>query len=175
MAYPRPMNLRHALTDAGMHSMNLVHRAVLVASGGRLLNSAAGMPAVELHTVGRKTGRPRTNLLTAPIFDDERIVLVASKGGDDRDPEWFRNLVAHPDVEIRNLRTGEVRKVRGRVASPDEKSQLWPQVVAAYQGYAGYQKRTTRDIPLVICESSAPPTVGHDRTESASPGGAPRE
>ena len=169
------MNLRHALTDAGMHSMNLVHRAVLVASGGRLLNSAAGMPAVELHTVGRKTGRPRTNLLTAPIFDDERIVLVASKGGDDRDPEWFRNLVAHPDVEIRNLRTGEVRKVRGRVASPDEKSQLWPQVVAAYQGYRAIRSGPPGTSLSLSANPSAPPTVGHDRTESASPGGAPRE
>jgi deazaflavin-dependent oxidoreductase (nitroreductase family) len=147
------MPFRHAVSDVGMRSMNLVHRIVLVASGGRLLNRVAGMPAVELHTVGRKSGRPRTNLLTAPIFEDDRIVLVASKGGDDRDPEWLRNLVVSPDVEIRNLRTGETRKVRGRLASPEEKSELWPLVVAAYRGYAGYQKRTTRDIPLVICES----------------------
>ena len=90
-------------------------------------------------------------------------------------PEWFRNLVAHPDVEIRSMKTGEVRKVRGRVASPEEKSQLWPQVVAAYQGYDDYQKRTTRDIPLVICEPGGPPTVGQGESGSASAGGDSRE
>jgi deazaflavin-dependent oxidoreductase (nitroreductase family) len=148
------MDVRPALTDVGMKSMNLMHRLVLAASGGRVLTSAFGMPAVELHTVGRKSGLPRTNLLTSPILDDRRIVLVASKGGDDRDPDWFRNLLAHPEVEIKILKTGVIRQVRCRVATPEEKAELWPRVVATYKGYAGYQKRTQRDIPLVICEST---------------------
>ncbi|MGH9057844.1 MAG: nitroreductase/quinone reductase family protein [Acidimicrobiales bacterium] len=132
--------------------MNQVHRLILRTSGGRLLTSAFGMPAIELRTRGRKSGLERKTMLTAPVIDDSRVVLVASKGGDDRDPDWFRNLLANPDVELTVVATGENRKVRARVATPAEKAELWPRVVASYSGYAGYQRRTDRDIPLVICE-----------------------
>jgi deazaflavin-dependent oxidoreductase (nitroreductase family) len=144
---------RECLADAGFKTMNLSHRAILWVSGGRAVTSFSGMPVVQLGVVGRRSGLRRTTLLTAPIFDDQRVVLVASKGGDDRDPEWFRNLVANPGVDITELRTGETRQLRARVASPEEKAELWPKIVAAYKGYAGYQKRSGRDIPVVICES----------------------
>ena len=85
-------------------------------------------------------------------MDDGKVVLVASKGGDDRDPEWYRNLVVNPDVEIRVISTGETRSLRARPATAEEKAELWPTIVAAYKGYAGYQKKTSRDIPVVICE-----------------------
>jgi deazaflavin-dependent oxidoreductase (nitroreductase family) len=146
------MTLRDSFADAGLKTMNLTHRAVLLISGGRALTSPFGMPAVELKVTGRKSGLPRTTLLTAPILDDQRVVLVASKGGDHRNPEWFRNLLQNPDVELTVVKTGEVRRLRARVASPEEKAQLWPTIVAAYKGYASYQKRTQRDIPVVICE-----------------------
>jgi deazaflavin-dependent oxidoreductase (nitroreductase family) len=110
------------------------------------------MPAVELSVIGRKSGLRRTTLLTAPILDDSRVVLVASKGGDDRNPEWYCNLMANPNVEVTVLRTGEIRRLRARVASPEEKGNLWPKIVGAYQGYERYRKRTHRDIPVVICE-----------------------
>jgi deazaflavin-dependent oxidoreductase (nitroreductase family) len=144
---------REWLADAGFKTMNLSHRAILWASGGRAVTSFSGMPVVELGVVGRRSGLRRTTLLTAPLFDEQRVVLVGSKGGDDRDPEWFRNLVANPDVDITELRTGETRQLRARVASPEEKAELWPKIVAAHTGYAGYQKRTGRDIPVVVCES----------------------
>jgi len=108
------------------------------------------MPVVELHTVGRKSGRPRSTMLTAPVVDGDRVVLVASKGGDDRDPDWYRNLVDHPKIEL--TMSGRRRPMRARRASTDEKAELWPRVVAAYKGYGDYQRRTKRDIPLVICE-----------------------
>jgi deazaflavin-dependent oxidoreductase (nitroreductase family) len=146
------VNLRDTVTDAGARAMNLSHRVVLTLSGGRLLSTAFGMPAVELAVTGRKSGRKRTTLLTAPIFEDRRVVLVASKGGDNRDPEWFRNLVANPDVAVTDLRTGETRRLRARVASPEERADLWPRIVAAYRGYGDYQQRTRRKIPVVICE-----------------------
>jgi deazaflavin-dependent oxidoreductase (nitroreductase family) len=146
------MTLRDALTDAGAKTMNLVHRTVLLASGGRALTKPFGMPGVELRVTGRKSGLPRSTMLTAPIMDAQRVVLVASKGGDDRDPEWYRNLVADPDVEVKVLSTGETRRLRARVATAEEKAELWPAIVAAYKGYADYQKRTQRDIPVVICE-----------------------
>lgn len=144
------MGIRETLIDLGAKGMNLGHRAIRAASGGRLLSTAFGMPALELHTIGRKTGKERRVMLTTPVHDDERIVLVASKGGDDRHPDWYRNLVANPDVEI--TLDGRRRPMRARAATPEEKAELWPQVVAAYKGYAGYQRRTERDIPLVICE-----------------------
>lgn len=142
--------LRDRLTDLGMKSMNLAHRTILKASGGRLLTTPFGMPAVELHTIGRRSGQRRSVMLTTPIHDDERVVLVASKGGDDRHPDWYRNLVANPDVEV--TVNGTTRAMRARTAAGDEKAGLWPEITAVYKGYAGYEKRTTRDIPVVICE-----------------------
>jgi deazaflavin-dependent oxidoreductase (nitroreductase family) len=108
------------------------------------------MPAVELHTTGAKSGLPRSTMLTSPVHDANRIVLVASKGGADRNPLWLGNLVAHPEVEI--TMKGTTTKMLARIASPDEKAELWPQIVSAYKGYAGYQTKTERDIPVVICE-----------------------
>jgi deazaflavin-dependent oxidoreductase (nitroreductase family) len=88
--------------------------------------------------------------VTARSRAHDRVVLVASKGGDDRDPDWYRNLLAHPEIELTMARLR--RPMRARRASPAEKAELWPQVVAAHSGYAGYQRRTGSDIPLVICE-----------------------
>ncbi|WP_431966165.1 nitroreductase/quinone reductase family protein [Nocardia sp. bgisy134] len=133
--------------------MNLAHRFVLTVSGNRLLANPFGMPVVELHTTGRKSGLPRSCYLTAPVHDSDRVVLVASKGGDDRNPDWYRNLQSRPDAEL--VIFGRRRKVHARTASPREKAELWPQIIAAYKGYADYQQRTTRDIPVVICELRA--------------------
>ena len=108
------------------------------------------MPGVELQTIGNKSGEPRTVMLTSPIHDDSRVVLIASKGGDHRDPQWYRNLSANPDVQITML--GQTRAMRARTASPEEKAALWPDIVAVYKGYDSYQKKAGRDIPVVICE-----------------------
>ncbi len=144
------MSLQQHLTDVGFKTVTQLHRAIVHLTGGRVLGSAFGMPVVELHTVGRKSGLPRSTMLTAPVIDGDRIVLVASKGGDDRDPDWYRNLVAHPEIEL--TIAGRRRPMRARPASPEEQAELWPRVVAAYPGYGGYRRRTDRDIPLVICE-----------------------
>lgn len=144
------MSVLQSLADTGFKALNVAHRAVLRASGGRVGGRAFGMPAVELHHVGRRSGQPRTTMLAAPVLEDGRVVLVASKGGDDRDPDWYRNLLAHPEAEL--VVAGRGRLVRARTASPEEKAELWPRVVAVYRGYAAYQRRSARDIPLVICE-----------------------
>jgi deazaflavin-dependent oxidoreductase (nitroreductase family) len=145
--------LRQPLVDAGFRLMNLTHKSVLRLTGGRWPHTLLGMPAVELHTIGRTSGQRRTTMLTSPVCDEDRIVLVASKGGDDRDPQWYRNLQANPDVEV--TIGGETRPMRARTARPEEKAALWPQIVAAYRGYESYQKRAQRDIPVVICEPRA--------------------
>jgi deazaflavin-dependent oxidoreductase (nitroreductase family) len=144
------MSLQQQLIDAGFKTVSQAHRAIVHLTGGRVLGSVAGMPVVELHTVGRRSGLPRSTMLTAPVIDGDRVVLVASKGGADRDPDWYRNLLAHPDVEL--TMSGRRRPMRARQASPDERAELWPRVTAAYGGYRGYQGRTAREIPLVICE-----------------------
>jgi deazaflavin-dependent oxidoreductase (nitroreductase family) len=144
------MRLRHAAVDMGMKLANLVHRTILAATGGRALRRIYGMPIVELRTTGRNSGRPYSTLLAAPICSDERVVLVASKGGDDRHPDWYRNLVANPDVEL--VVDGARRPVVARTASPAERADLWPRIVSVYQGYGEYQRRADREIPVVICE-----------------------
>jgi deazaflavin-dependent oxidoreductase (nitroreductase family) len=141
---------RKPVVDAGFKFLNATHKAVLWATGGRWPKLLFGMPGVELHTVGRKTGERRSTMLTTPVHDENRVILVASKGGDSRDPQWYRNLCADPDVEI--TMDGETRPMRARTASPGEKAALWPDIVAVYKGYEGYQQRAGRDIPVVILE-----------------------
>jgi deazaflavin-dependent oxidoreductase (nitroreductase family) len=126
------------------------HRALLKVSGGRFPKKVAGMQPIELTTIGRKTGQRRATLLTSPLYGEDRVVVVASKGGYSDDPIWYKNLVANPEVEI--TAEGRTRKMRARTASPEEKATLWPQLVKVYKGYDGYQRNTTRDIPVVICE-----------------------
>lgn len=144
------MNVNAYLRDQSAKVMNVAHGVVLKLSGNRLLAKPFGMPVVQLHTVGRRSGQPRSCYLTAPVHDESRVILVASKGGDDRHPDWYHNLTARPLAEL--TVHGQRRQVRARIANPDEKAELWPQIVGAYNGYENYQKRTRRNIPVVICE-----------------------
>ena len=138
--------------EAGAWMLEHGHRALLTLSGGRFPKTVGGMQPVELTTIGRKTGLRRATLLTSPIYGEDRVVLVASKGGYSDNPIWYKNLVANPAVEIK---VGErTRKMLARTATPDEKATLWPELVKIYKGYASYQRNTTRDIPVVICEPS---------------------
>lgn len=139
--------------DRVFRAVTGLHRAVLRLSGGRLLARAGRMPVVVLTTTGRRSGRARHTVLTAPVIDGDRVVLVASYGGDDRHPAWFLNLLAHPDVVLRVQ--GRERSLRARVADAGEKAALWPRIVEAYGGYAAYQRRTARDIPVVVLEPYA--------------------
>jgi deazaflavin-dependent oxidoreductase (nitroreductase family) len=120
-------------------------------SGGRLGWDVANMPVLELTTTGRKSGRPHTVVLTSPVRDGDSIVVVASRGGDNHHPAWFLNLRDDPDVDVAIGREPK-RSMRARVADPDERARLWPQVVARYKGYGDYQTRTDREIPLVLLE-----------------------
>jgi deazaflavin-dependent oxidoreductase (nitroreductase family) len=144
------MRLPPKVIDAGAWMLENGHRAVLRLTGGRFPKRFLGMQPVELHHVGRTSGQPRTTLLTAPIYEDDRVVLVASKGGHPEHPQWYRNLVADPDVELEA--EGRLRPMRARTASPEEKAELWPTITAAYKGYGDYQRSTDRDIPVVILE-----------------------
>jgi deazaflavin-dependent oxidoreductase (nitroreductase family) len=117
-------------------------------TGGRLGGRfRGGAPVMLLTTIGRKTGRR----LTTPLLylrDGQRVVTVASKGGMDRHPLWYHNLVANPDVDVQI--GAAVTPMRAHTAGDDDKAQLWPKLVAMYPDYASYQARTTRNIPVVV-------------------------
>jgi deazaflavin-dependent oxidoreductase (nitroreductase family) len=125
-----------------------LHRTLFRASGGKLLNKGLGMPVLALTTTGRKSGQPRTSMLTSPLQVDDRIVIVASKGGDDRNPDWFLNLVANPTVEV-EMR-GAKRTMTAHVADAAERAELWPRIVEDHANYGGYQRKTEREIPVVV-------------------------
>jgi deazaflavin-dependent oxidoreductase (nitroreductase family) len=129
--------------------MNLVHRVLLLLSGGRLGWSVMDMPVLELTTTGRKSGQSRSVMLTSPLKDGEALVVVASRGGDDKAPAWFLNLTDDPDVEVK-LQGKPKQPMNARIATPAERKRLWPLVVADHKNYADYQRSTTREIPLVL-------------------------
>ena len=93
-------------------------------------------------------------MLTSPVQEGDTVVIVASYGGDNRHPTWFLNLRANPDVEV--TMKGRTRKMKARVASAEERAELWPRVTEKYRGYASYQTRTDREIPLVLLEPRGP-------------------
>jgi F420H(2)-dependent quinone reductase len=109
-------------------------------------------PMLLLDHVGAKTGTKRTTPL-GYVPDGDRVVVVASKGGHDRDPAWVRNLMVHPDTTAQVGR--ERRRVHARMATPEERERLWPKAVEINPGYATYQRKTSRQIPLVVLEPRA--------------------
>ena len=149
------MSLVDAIKDAQMQTMNMVHRTMLTLSGGKIGNTMGNMPVFKVTTTGRTSGRPRTVMLTAPVQTDDTYVFVASKGGDDRHPDWYRNLVANADFTVEPATGGSPIALVARTATSDEKAELWPKIVASYKGYGGYQNRTDREIPVVIAEPPA--------------------
>ena len=136
--------------DAAAKVLNLVHRSLFEATNGRIGGVAGGMPAVKLETTGRRSGERRTVMLTSPLqTGDGDVVLVASYGGDAKHPAWYLNLQADPNVTL--TMRGRTFDATARTATAHEKDDLWPSITEKYQGYAGYQQRTDRDIPVVIC------------------------
>ena len=126
------------------------HTLLYRTTGGRIGHRIPGVgPMLLLEHVGAKSGKRRTTPLLY-TQDGDDLILVASKGGHPRHPAWYHNLRANPDVEIQV--GSERRKVHARVADDEEREELWPKVVAQYGGYAGYQKRTERKIPLIVLE-----------------------
>lgn len=119
-------------------------------SNGRAGATMRGMPIVLVTHRGRRTGAIRKTPLMR-VVDGNRYVLVASKGGAPEHPVWFYNLLANPDV---TLRDGEhVIAMRARlVEDPEERAHLWATAVAAYPDYAAYQEQTDRVIPVFCLE-----------------------
>jgi deazaflavin-dependent oxidoreductase (nitroreductase family) len=136
-------------SDLFFKAMNTVHRGLIVFSGGRRGWRVADMPALKLTTTGRRTGRRRSVMLTSPLQDGAALVVVASRGGDDRPPAWLLNLEADPDVEVAR-HGGQRQSMRARVATAEERRRLWPRIVADHPRYGSYQLKTRREISLVL-------------------------
>ncbi len=147
------MSVADKAKDLLLKTINAGHKGVVVISRGRLGATAANLPVVKLTTIGRVSGRPRTVMLTTPIQEDGRYVLVASKGGDDRHPDWYRNLVANPEITLEPINGDGPITLQARTATSSEKAELWPRIATGDRGYGAYEKKTSRDIPVIICES----------------------
>jgi deazaflavin-dependent oxidoreductase (nitroreductase family) len=127
--------------------MSLAHAFAYRVTGGRLGGSVGKAPVLVLTTIGRRSGSPRSTPVLY-LRDGERLVLVASNAGDDKDPLWWSNLRENPRATVRVGATNKT--VSARQASPDEKLRYWPQLVSLYPAYSSYQKKTRREIPLVV-------------------------
>ena len=125
-----------------------LHRQIFQTTKGRIGGKAFGMPVLMLKTIGRKSGKVRTTMLTSPVQDGDDVIIIASYGGDNRHPTWYLNLRDNPEVEV--TMQGRTRTMKAHIATPEEKETLWPRVTGKYKGYAAYQRRTDRDIPVVI-------------------------
>ena len=131
-------------------AMSRANTWVFQATGGWIGSRfPGGAPVGLLTTTGRRSGRPRITPLIY-LADGERLVVVASQGGFPRHPLWYENLVARPEVEFRT--PAGSRRYRARTASAAEKSAYWPKLCAIYRDYDEYQKKTDREIPVVVLE-----------------------
>jgi deazaflavin-dependent oxidoreductase (nitroreductase family) len=119
------------------------------ASGGKVGGQFEGAPLLLLHTTGARTGQARVN----PMMyrqDGDRLVVFASKAGADTNPDWYHNLRANPQVSVEV--GAQTRKVTARVAEGDERHRLWEAHKLDWPGFADYESKTKRQIPVVVLE-----------------------
>ena len=116
-------------------------------SGGRIGGKMGRVPVLLLTTTGRKTGKQRT-LPLVYIMDDSDYVITASAGGADKHPGWFFNIRSNPQATIQ-VKDKHIQ-VMAEIAEPEKKSELWSRLVEVAPNFAGYEKRTSREIPMVI-------------------------
>jgi deazaflavin-dependent oxidoreductase (nitroreductase family) len=124
-----------------------LHATVIRRSGGKFGQKFRGAPVLLLTTTGRKSGQLRTSPLLY-LRDGANLAVVASYGGDDRFPAWYHNLVANPDVSAEF--DGKKHDLRASVADSATKARLWPELTKMYKTYDSYQKKTDREIPVVL-------------------------
>jgi deazaflavin-dependent oxidoreductase (nitroreductase family) len=156
----RPPGLDSPATARLIKYMARVQVAAFRLTDGRVGNRwriGAGfrkpVPTLLLDHVGRKSGRQFTTPLLY-LEDGPDLVVVASQGGLPKNPQWFANLMAHPDTTV-HLRRERDRPVRARVATTAERARLWPRLVDLYADFAKYAAWTDREIPVVVLEPRA--------------------
>lgn len=141
------------MRDSAVKRRSALHRVLYRSTGGALGRRLVSNDVLLLTTKGRSTGRPHT----VPLLyfrHGSSLVLVASYGGRDRHPEWYLNLDADPEVGVQI--GPRYQPMRARTATSADRDALWSRVVAGYPGYARYQERTRREIPIVILDPARP-------------------
>ncbi|MGZ8675558.1 MAG: nitroreductase family deazaflavin-dependent oxidoreductase [Solirubrobacterales bacterium] len=129
-----------------------LHTGIYKLSRGRIGGTSQGAPVLLLEHVGRKSGKERTNPLIC-TEDGNDLIVIASKGGIEKHPAWYLNLMANPETDV--WWRGRKRRVRAREASGEERERLWQKMVGVYAPYADYQRRTDRQIPVIVLEPAA--------------------
>ena len=130
-----------------MKILGTLHRGLYRATGGKLGKTFFGSPILLLTTTGRRTGRPRTWPLTY-LPEGERLIVIASNGGQPNHPSWYLNLRADPRVSVQLAQRNY--KMIAQIAEGDERARLWSRVVEEYPAYAEYRRKTDRQIPVIV-------------------------
>jgi len=141
--------MRPLLVRLATRYLGALHRVLYAASGGRIGSRIWGLEIVLLTTTGRRSGRARTVPLCS-LRDGDSFVVIASYGGLARSPSWWLNLQHAPRATVQVGRVSY--DVVAREAQADERERLWTELVDRAPGYLGYQRRTTRVIPVVLLE-----------------------
>ena len=135
-------------TDSAWRRMNEPVIAEFRANGGVVRSRK--WPVILLTTTGNRTGQPHVTPLNFSA-DGDRLVVIASKGGSSAHPDWFRNLLANPEVTIEH--GAEEFRARGRTAAEPERTRLFDAQAAQMPFFDGYRRRVTaREIPVVVFE-----------------------
>ena len=137
------------MKDANVRRLSSLHTALFRLTGGRLGSRLVDNDMLLLTTAGASTGQDHTVPLLY-LLDDGSLVVIASYGGRDGHPQWYKNLMATPVADVQM--GSKSIKVEARTASGEERSRLWRDVVRAYDKYQVYQTRTDRQIPVVILD-----------------------
>jgi len=119
------------------------------ANGGKLGGQFKGAPLLLLHTTGAKTGAERVNPVMF-LADGDRLVVFASKAGAHTNPDWYHNLRANPRVTVEI--GSETRDAVARVAEGEERDRFWDEQKRSWPGFANYETKTSRQIPVVVLE-----------------------
>lgn len=139
--------------DTTVKLLSHLHTGAYRLTGGRVGRRLVGNDMLLLTTVGRRTGRPHTVPLLY-LRDDSRLVVVASYGGRDDHPEWYRNLAIDPAVTVQV--DGARTPMEASTMTTDERTSWWPRIVEAWGDYENYQRRTSRTIPVVWLDATKP-------------------
>ena len=140
---------RRLLVRSATRYLGALHRLLYRLSGGQVGGRLWDLPVVLLTTTGRRSGKRRTVPLCS-FRDGDDVVVIASYGGLDQPPAWWLNLEASPEAELQDGHTH--RMVTARNAEPGERERLWAEVTARAPGYLEYERRTAREIPVVILQ-----------------------
>ena len=141
------------MRDRTAKYLSAFHRVLYRTTRGTVGRRLVDNDMCLLTTTGRRTGKHHTVPLLY-LLDGDRLVVIASWGGRDQHPEWYLNLLAEPSASVQVL--AERWAVEARAAEPDERREWWPKVLAAYDGYADYESRTEREIPVVFLDPISP-------------------